>query len=120
MDTRIILFGLWVALMLIFLLGDVIRIFAGDFKPGKIMGKKVGQATWLAIAAIMLTPIILAVLTLVLDQGAARIVSIAGASLWFLFNAFGITSYPGYYDRFLLAASLGVNILTIYYAYTWA
>lgn len=119
MDTQIILFGLWVSLMLIFLLGDVIRIFAGDFKPGKIMGKKVGQGTWLAVATIMLTPIILAVLTLVLDQGAARVVNIAGASLWFLFNAFSVMSYPGYYDRFLLTVSLGVNILTVYYSYTW-
>lgn len=28
-DTRIILSGLWVALMLTYLLGDVLRIFAG-------------------------------------------------------------------------------------------
>lgn len=37
-DTRIILKGLWVALMLAYLLGDVLRIFAGDFESGKISG----------------------------------------------------------------------------------
>ena len=31
-DLRIILSALWVALMLTYLLGDVMRIFAGDFK----------------------------------------------------------------------------------------
>ena len=37
-DTRIVLSGLWVALMLTYLLGDVLRIFAGDFKAGEMMG----------------------------------------------------------------------------------
>lgn len=37
-DTRIILSGIWVATMLTFLLGDVLRIFAGDFEPGKVAG----------------------------------------------------------------------------------
>jgi hypothetical protein len=30
LDSRIILSGLWVAVMLIYLLGDVLRIFSGD------------------------------------------------------------------------------------------
>ena len=32
LDTRIIISGLWVATMLTYLLGDVLRIFSGDFK----------------------------------------------------------------------------------------
>ena len=32
-ETRIVLAGLWVALMLTYLLGDVLRIFAGDCSP---------------------------------------------------------------------------------------
>ena len=35
-ETRLILSGLWVALMLVYLLGDVLRIFAGDFEAGAI------------------------------------------------------------------------------------
>jgi len=31
-DVRIILSALWGSLMLVFLLGDVLRIFAGDYK----------------------------------------------------------------------------------------
>ena len=37
-DTRITLSGLWVALMLTYLLGNVLRIFAGDFVAGEIGG----------------------------------------------------------------------------------
>ena len=37
-DTRITLAGLWVAVMLTYLLGDVLRIFAGDFESGKLSG----------------------------------------------------------------------------------
>jgi hypothetical protein len=33
LDTRIILSGLWVAVMLTYLWGDVLRIFSGDAKP---------------------------------------------------------------------------------------
>jgi len=32
LDTRVILSGLWAALMLIYLLGDVLRIFSIDFE----------------------------------------------------------------------------------------
>ena len=45
-DTRIILSGLWVATMLTYLLGDVLRIFAGDFEAGKIMGTQPSQGIW--------------------------------------------------------------------------
>ena len=42
-EERIILSGLWVALMLTYLLGDVLRIFAGDFTAGQIDGKEATQ-----------------------------------------------------------------------------
>ena len=35
-DVQIKLSALWVALMFTYLLGDVLRIFAGDFKAGEI------------------------------------------------------------------------------------
>jgi ABC-type transport system involved in cytochrome c biogenesis permease component len=53
-DVRIILSGLWVALMLTYLLGDVLRIFAGDFKSGEMDGQPATQAMWLGAAVIML------------------------------------------------------------------
>jgi hypothetical protein len=37
-EMKITLSALWVALMLTYLLGDVLRIFSGDFKAGEIGG----------------------------------------------------------------------------------
>lgn len=39
-DVRIILSASWVALTLMYLLGDVLRIYSGDFAAGKIGGVK--------------------------------------------------------------------------------
>ena len=52
-DVRIILSGLWVATMLVYLLGDVLRIFSGDIVAGEMQGMKVTQTMWLGIAALM-------------------------------------------------------------------
>ncbi|MBM3120958.1 MAG: hypothetical protein FJZ97_02070 [Chloroflexi bacterium] len=41
-DTRTLLSGLWAALMLTYLLGDVLRVFAGDATPGEIQGRRLG------------------------------------------------------------------------------
>ena len=75
-DTRIILSGLWIATMLTYLWGDVLRIFAGDVIPGEILGTKPTQGMWLFIAAIMLIPIAMVVLTLTLKYPAIRWVNI--------------------------------------------
>ncbi len=63
-ETRIVLSGIWVALMLTYLLGDVLRIFAGGITPGEISGKQVSQGAWLGMAVLMLIPIVMVVLTL--------------------------------------------------------
>ena len=39
-DVQIILSGIWAALMLTNLWGDVLRMYAGDVTPGEIEGKK--------------------------------------------------------------------------------
>ena len=71
-DVRIILVGIWVALMLTHLLGDVLRIFAGDFKPGEIEGKKMTQKMLMVMALLMLIPIVMVVLSLTLSYPAIR------------------------------------------------
>lgn len=37
--TQVVLAGTWVALMLVYLLGDVLRIFAGDYRAGEMGGE---------------------------------------------------------------------------------
>ena len=85
-EVRIILSGLWVALMLTYLLGDVLRIFAGDFKAGEMMGMQATQAMFFGGAILMLIPIVMVVLSLTLKYPAIRWVTIIAAILLFGFN----------------------------------
>ena len=118
-DMQIKLSILWIALMLIYLLGDVMRIFSGDFVAGEISGTKIGQWGWVGIAAFMLLPIVMVVLNLFLGPGAGRWVNIVVSVIFFLLNLAGLSSYPGYYDRFLLVVSFVVNVLIVRYAWMW-
>ena len=118
-DTRIVLSGIWVALMLTYLLGDVLRIFAGDFEAGKLKGGvQATQGMWLLIAAIMLVPIVMIILTLILPYPAARWANIIVAAIVVVFNLFGLP-YPGAYDNFLIVVSFVFNALSIWYAWRW-
>ena len=73
---------------------------------------------WLLIAAIMLVPIIMVVLTLTLPYPAIRWVNIVAAILVVLFNLFGLP-YKGAYDNFLIGVSFVWNALTLWYAWRW-
>ena len=119
LDTRITLSGLWVALMLTYLLGDVLRIFSGDV--AKMGGtQQFTQAMWLGIAVLMLIPILMVVLSLMLPQPINRWANIIVAIFFFLFNLVGLPTYPSLYDKFLLAVSLVFNGVTVWIAWNWA
>jgi hypothetical protein len=117
-SVRIILSGLWVALMLTFLLGDVLRLFSGDVTPGEIDGRQATQGMWLGAAVIMLVPIAMVVLSLTVPYPAIRWISIAVSVLVVIFNLFGLP-YVGWYDNFLIAVSFVFNVAIIWYASTW-
>ena len=117
-EQRIIISGLWVAVMLTYLLGDVLRIFSGDFtKMGGM--QDVTQGMWVGIAVLMLIPILMLVLTLTLKYPAIRWVNIIVAILWIIFNLSSLNTYPSAYDKFLLIVSLGFNVMTVWYAWKW-
>ena len=118
-DTRIVLAGLWVVLVLTGLWGDVLRIFAGDFVPGEILGMQPTQGMWLGIAAVMLLPIAMILLNLTIQYPAIRWANIVVAIFVFGFNAIGLPTYPSAYDKFLLIVGLGINTLTVWYAWKW-
>jgi hypothetical protein len=46
-EVRIKLSALWVVLMLTYLLGDVLRIFSGDFVAGEVSGMEISQGLML-------------------------------------------------------------------------
>lgn len=118
-ETRVVLAGLWVALMLTYLLGDVLRVFAGHVEPGKLAGgTQASPAMWLGIAVIMLVPIVMIVLTLTVDYPAIGWLNIIVAVAAAVFNLIGLP-YKGAYDNFLIIVSLVFNALTVWYAWNW-
>lgn len=119
LDTRIILSGLWIALMLTYLLGDVLRIFSGDFTAGEISGVQATQAMWLGISVLMVMPIIMVFLSLTLDYSVNRWANIIVAVFFFGFNLLALPTYPSAYDRFLIVVGLVFNIITVWYAWNW-
>jgi hypothetical protein len=112
--------AIWVALILNYLLGDVLRMYSGDVLPGKMGGVHFTQGMWMGIAVLMLTPILMVVLTLILPQPVNRWVNIIVAGFFFLFNLVGLPTYPSTYDKFLIAVGLGFNLLTIGFAWKWS
>jgi hypothetical protein len=118
-DEQIRLSLLWVALMLTYLLGDVLRIFSGDFAPGEVGGMKISPMGWLGIAILMVIPILMVALNLALPYPAIRWVNILVAIFFFGFNLIGLPTYPGAYDRFLIVVGLAFNVLTVWVAWKW-
>ncbi len=119
-DIQIKLSVLWVALMLTYLLGDVLRIYSGDFQPGQIGGVVLTQAMWLGVAILMAIPIVMVVLSVVLDQPILQAVTVIAAVGLFVFNLVGLPTYPGAYDKFLIVVGLVFNVLTVWYALRWS
>jgi hypothetical protein len=118
-DVRIILSALWVALMLTYLLGDVLRIYSGDFAAGKMGGVQLTRGMWLGIAILMVIPILMVFLSLTLNYPVNRWANIIAALFFFGFNLIGLPTYPSAYDKFLIVVGLAFNALTVWYAWQW-
>ena len=117
---RIKLSGIWVSLMLTYLLGDVLRIFSGDFNAGQVGGMQVSQEMYLFMAILMVIPVLMVFLSLTLPYKANRWVNIITAVFFFLFNLVGLPTYPSAYDKFLIVVGLLFNLLTVWYAMKWS
>lgn len=118
-DVKITLSALWVALMLTYLLGDVLRIFSGDFVAGEIAGAKVTRGMWLGISILMVIPVVMVFLSITLNYPVNRWVNIIVAIFFFVFNLIGLPTYPSAYDKFLIVVGLIFNLLTVWYAWNW-
>jgi hypothetical protein len=105
--------------MLTYLLGDVLRIFSGDFEAGKIGGMQVSQGLYLGLAILLATPIVMGFLSLTLNYPVNRWANIIVAIVLFAFNLVGLPTYPSLYDKFLIIVGLVFNVLTVWYAWRW-
>ena len=125
LDTRIILSGLWVAVNLTYLIGDVYRIIFGDFTKmggdfkGKMGEMQLTQGIMLGISIFMVIPIVLVVLSLTLQYPVNRWANIIAAIIFFVFVLVQLPTYPSAYDKFLLFVSLVFNAMTVWYAWKW-
>ncbi len=118
-NVRITLSALWIALMLTYLLGDVLRIFSGDFKAGEIGGIQITQIMWLGLAIFLVIPIVMVFLSLTVQYPVIRWANIIVAIIFFGFNLIGLPTYPSAYDKFLIIVGLVFNVLTVWYAWKW-
>jgi Zn-dependent protease with chaperone function len=118
-EVRIKLAALWVTLMLTYLLGDVLRIFSGDFVAGEVSGMEISQGLMLGMAVLMVIPIVMVFLSLTVKYPTMRWISIVAALFFFLFNLVGLPTYPSVYDQFLIVVGLLFNLLTVWYAWKW-
>ena len=118
-DVQIKLSALWVALMLTYLLGDVLRFWSGDATPGQFGGLKQEMIplALLGIAVLMLIPIVMVVASVTLTGQTLRWISVIAAVSLFAFNVIGLPTYSGLYDKFLIVVGLGLNTATAWYAW---
>jgi len=119
-EVQIKLSALWVALMLTYLLGDVLRFWSGDATPRVFGGLKPDMVpvALFGVALLMLIPIVMVVASVTLTGQTLRWISVIAAVGLFLFNVTGLPTYSGLYDKFLIAVGLGWNAVTAWYAWT--
>ena len=90
---------------------------AGHVTPGMLNEETPGsEKIWLLVAAIMMTPIVMIVLSLTLPYSAVRWTNIIVAIVVILFNLMSLP-YKGAYDNFLIGVSFIFNGLVIWYAW---
>jgi hypothetical protein len=119
-EVKTKLSALWVALMLTYLLGDVLRIFSCDFVAGQVEGIQATQGMYLGLAILMVIPAVMVFLSLTLPYKVNRWANIVLAIVFFAFNLVGLPTYPSAYDQFLIIVGLAFNILTVWYAWRWS
>lgn len=105
--------------MMIYFLGDILRIISGDAARG-LAGLNLNQWMYLAMAILMLIPILMIFLSLVLPQASNCWANIIVAGFFILFNLVGLPTYPSLYDKFLLVVSMVFNAVAIWVAWNWA
>ena len=105
---RIILAFGWAALMFLYLLGDVLRIFAGHYRPGRIEGQPTQPWMWLVPAAFMIIPIAMMLLSLLLPATVLLWTTLLACVGLVVFNAIALP-YEGLYDNVLIVVGWVLN-----------
>ena len=91
----------------------------GDFKPGEIGGRKITQNLLLGVAVLMGGSDSHGLPIPDVNYPLNRWTNILAATIFLGFNLLGLPTYRSAYDRFLIIVGLGLNVLTIWYAWQW-
>ena len=118
-DVKIKLSAVWAALMLTYLLGDVLRVFSGDFTAEELGGFQISQELMLGMAALLVIPAVMVFLSVTLKYSLNRWINIIFAIFFFGFNLVGLPTYASAYDQFLIIVGLIFNVLTVWFAWRW-
>jgi hypothetical protein len=119
-EVKIKLSALWASLMLSYFLGDVLRIFSGDFDTYIAEGGlPFSSGMYLGIAMLMVIPVVMVFLSLTLPYKVNRWANIILPIFFFIFNLVGLPTYRSMYDQFLILVGLGFNVLSVWYAWKW-
>ena len=109
----------WIALMMIYLLGDVLRLYEKGQAAALIDGKPMNQTHLLMAALLMLIPVLLALGMVFLPRDFARWPGIIASLVLFVINVFGVATYTGLFDRVLIMISLALNLFTALWTWLW-
>ncbi len=74
---------------------------------------------YLALAILLVIPVVMVFLSLTLNYPVNRWANIIVAIFFFVFNLIGLPTYPSAYDKFLIIVGLVFNALTVWYAWKW-
>ncbi|MDI9497365.1 MAG: hypothetical protein QM270_02610 [Bacillota bacterium] len=118
-SRRVQLAVCWLALLLIYLLGDVLRLYEKGREVAVIDGRPMSQLQLLLAALFMLVPILMALGMVFLPQGVARWAGLICSAALFIINIFGVAGYTGLFDRVLIALSLLLNLFIGVWTWLW-
>lgn len=115
--TRLQLATIWIALMLVYLLGDVLRIFSGDPAHAEHDPHPLTQLLWLGLSVLMVIPILMLLIALVFPHPIRRWGSLVTAIVSLLISLFGLPVYISWHDRFLILVGLCLNLMSLWMAW---
>lgn len=117
-DVQIQLVAIWIGVELLYLYGDILRIFSYDF-PDVMDTRHIGKGMWLGAAIMMSVPVIMIPLTLLMPYTISRWANIIVAVGFLLFVLVDMRSYPSSYDRYLFVLSMVFKVIIIILAWNW-
>jgi hypothetical protein len=104
-NVKLNLAGLWIAAMLSWIYGDLLRIYSGDFTPGdtELAALMSMEKLWMISAITMIIPGAMVFLSLALKGKVNRWANIILGILYTGYNLIGLLggSYPSAYDNFI-------------------